>query len=125
LPDPSQVPNYRAPGLGSAPRRPNWLDLYPDRFATTLLGLEICALVTVHFTRNSTQERAMCILLSGVVWAPLGALASIDQMIELRSDRKAPALTALCVYVGIAVAMVAILKDPTLLGVPNYAEFFD
>jgi hypothetical protein len=67
----------------------------------------------------------MCILLSGVVWAPLGTLASIDQMIELPADRKAPALTALCIYVGLAVAMVVILKDPTSLGVPSYAEFFD
>ena len=88
-----------------------------------LLAIAVCAFVAVHFTRNELHEWAICVLFSAVVWGPWGTLSSFLQLLAGPFDRRPESLTAVCIYVGVTIAMVAILKDHTLLGPLNYGDF--
>ena len=122
-PDRPPVIDYRGPQFGAPFRPATWFDLHPDRVALALLAIAIGAFVAVHFTRNEPHEWAMCVLFSSLVWAPWGSLSSLIQLIGSPYGRKGEWLTALCIYVGVTVAMVAILNDHTLLGTLNYGSF--
>jgi hypothetical protein len=114
------VIDYRAPTRNEKPPPvPTWWDHHPTVPAVVLLAIALAAFAAVHFTRSEVHECAMCILLLSPLWASWGIIRNLSRLAKPQVGSKVAAVTALFIYLVVAIALVLLGMHHSWHGPPD------